>query len=93
MVAGEVGGHPEEPGARLVVVTDLLETLPGAQERLLGDIVAGLLIARDPPEVAEDGRFVSVEELLEGGFARLQILRRAGGLRAVVSGFIEGRGG
>jgi len=74
MVAGEVSGDAEEPGARLLVAADLLEALPGPQKRLLGNIVAGLLVAGNAPEVAEDGALMRVEELLEGRLPCLRML-------------------
>ena len=77
MIAGEVGGDAEEPGAWLVVAADLLETLPGAEKCLLGDIVAGLLVASDAPEIPQNRAFVRMKELLEGRLARLQGLRLA----------------
>ncbi len=67
MVEGEVGRDAEEPGDRLLVTADVVVALPGADKRLLAEIVCRLLVPRQAIEVAEDGALVLAKERLEAG--------------------------
>lgn len=65
MVQRKVRGDTEEPPARALVVADPREVLPGAQERLLGEIVSRLLVSGHAPQIGKDVTFVRAEERLE----------------------------
>ncbi len=65
-VQGEVGGDTKEPCAGLLVVANLAELLPGAQEGFLAEVIGGLFIAGESPEIAEDIRLAPRDQILEG---------------------------
>ena len=72
MVDAEVARDAKEPGARLIVALERVEVLPGAQKSLLAEIVRGLFVAGQSPEVAKDVALIAPEERLERIHARLR---------------------
>src|SRR5579859_3597183 len=54
LVERQVSRDVKEPGLWPLVAAQFLELPPGPQEHLLRQVIGGLLIAGDAPEVAED---------------------------------------
>src|SRR5258708_15927585 len=83
VLEGEVGGDAEEPAGGQLIALDVRKVPPRLQERILAEVVRGLLVARHAPEVAEDLLLMRAEEPLEA--ERLRGLR-AGIARLLVQG-------
>ena len=66
VVDGEVGRDPADPGAERPPQLESVERAPGAQERLLGDVVGQVVGAHDPQGHAVHPALVEPHDLLEG---------------------------
>src|SRR5206468_6182118 len=68
-LAGPIGRHvhgdPEQPGVEGRLSPERRERLPGAEERLLGDVPRVLRVAQDVERQAVDPRAIFLDERLE----------------------------
>src|SRR5262249_27478360 len=63
MRQGQVRRDAKEPAARLLVVADDVEALPGAEKNFLGQGIGTVLLAPPPPEGVENLGLVPPDEI------------------------------